>query len=117
MRATKSGVIPEARSHSITSSRFLRAASAVGAVMAIALGLTLAGPASAQLRGGDVGRQMNIGPRSMSPGGFGMRLDPTFRVTPGNAAIDSGAVSSGGGSTTTRKVHKTPKIQNTDTGA
>ena len=112
MRITASGVIPKARFHCSTS--LLRTATAVGTALAIAFGLTLAQPASAQLRGGDVGRTMNIGPRSMSPGGFGMRLDPTFRVTPGNvdATTDSGGGGSGGGSTGARKVHKTPKSQN-----
>lgn len=111
MRVDLSGVIVKSGFILNRRGRLLRPASALGLLLAMLFGLAAAGPASAQLRGAEfTNRGFSVGPRMMSPGSFGTRLDPTFRTSPGggdSTTWDSGGDNSGGGSSTTRKVHNT----------
>jgi len=111
MRVDRSGAIPEFRMPPKTLRRFLRPTAALGLFVVAALGIAGV-PAAAQMRGdfGSIGgRGMSVGPRMMSPGSFGMRLDPTLRTGPGNdgSVTDNGG--GGGATNTTRKVNTTSK--------
>jgi subtilisin family serine protease len=73
----------------------------VAAVATLAFAVT-AVPAAAQMRTDIGSRGLSVGPRMMSPGSFGMRLDPTFRTSPGAVGeatrSDTVATDPGGGS-------------------
>lgn len=114
MRADRSDPT-KSRLRSVLSVRFVRPATVFGVLVAGAvIGLA---PASAQLRGGDIGSHgFSAGPRMMSPGGFGSRLDPTFRTTPGGDVTDTGG-SGPGGLSDAHKVHNHKTNNGGDTAA
>lgn len=81
-------------------------------VLAAVSAAALAAPsASAQMRT-DFGSRVNVGPRMMSPGSFGARIDPGFRATPhldrGPVVIERGVSSTPGKPTIVKKKDTRP---------